>query len=111
MTVLTDSAAFYRYLDMTRIAERLFEFVESTIDKELAGELDFLANYDRIKCGLREIVDMPDRRLDLFIRLCLQNRGRLAKGKREQFDSLTDVEVRAMEQVVQSESQKALPYR
>ena len=103
MTVRTDSAAFYRYLDMTRIAERLFEFVESPIDVELTGELAFLSRYDRIKRGLQDVADMPDRRLDLLIRLCLQNRGRLAKGKREQFDGLTDVEVQSMEKVVMAE--------
>jgi hypothetical protein len=103
MTVLTDSVAFYRYLDMTRIAERLFEFVEATIKDELAGELDFLARYDAIKRGLQEIVDMPDRRMDLFIRLCLQNKGHLAKGKRVQFAGLTDDETAAMEKAVQAE--------
>lgn len=103
MTVLTDSVAFYRYLDMTRIAERLFEFVEATIKDELAGELDFLARYDAIKRGLQEIVDMPDRRMDLFICLCLQNKGHLAKGKRDQFAGLTDDEIAAMEKAVQAE--------
>jgi len=102
MTVLTETADFYRYPDMTRIAERLFEFVEATIEGELVGELDFLARHDRIKRGLQEIVDMPDRRLDLFIRLCLQNKGRLAKDKRGQFAGLTDDEVAAMETVVQA---------
>jgi hypothetical protein len=103
MTVLTETADFYRYLDMTRIAERLFEFVEDTIDGELAGELDFLSRYDRIRLGLQDIVDMPDRRRDLFIRLCLQNNGRLAKGKRGQFTEITGVELAAMERVVQTE--------
>ena len=103
MTVLTDSVGFYCYLDMTRIAERLFEFVEATINNELAGELDFLARYDTIKRGLQEIVDMPDRRMDLFIRLCLQNKGHLAKGKRDQFAGLTDDEITAMEKAVRAE--------
>jgi hypothetical protein len=103
MTVLTDSAAFYRYLDMTRIAERLFEFIESTIEDELTGELDFLVSYGRIKRALQEIVDMPDRRLDLFIRLCTQNKGRLAAGKRDEFNELSDAEVRSMEKAVQAE--------
>jgi hypothetical protein len=107
MRVVTDSAAFYRYLDMTRIAERLFEFVEATIDDELAGELDFLASYDRIKRGLQDVVDMPDRRLDLFIRLCLQNKGRLAKGKRGQFDGLTAEEIQSMERVVLAEMRQS----
>ena len=101
MTVLTDSVGFYRFMDMTRIAERLFGFVEATIQGELAGELDFLDRYDRIKRGLQEIVDMPDRRMDLFIRLCLQNKGRIAKGKRDLFAGLTEDEVAAMEKVVQ----------
>ena len=36
---------------------------------------------ERTERGLQEVVDIPDRRLDLFIRLCLQNKGRLAKAK------------------------------
>ena len=103
MTVITDTAEFYRYVDMTRIAEQLFEFVEATIEDELVGELDFLVRYDTIKRGLQEIVDMPDRKLDLFIRLCFQNKGRLAKGKRDQLAGLTEDEVAAMEKVVQAQ--------
>jgi len=103
MTVLSDTAGFYRYVDMTRIAERLFEFVESTITDELVGELDFLARYDRIKQGLQEIVDMPDRKLDLFIRVCIQNKGHLAKGKQALFPELTDAEMADMENVVKKQ--------
>jgi hypothetical protein len=101
MTVPMETADFYRYTDMTRIAERLFEFVEDTIAHELVAELDFLAKYDRIKTGLREIVDMPDRRLDLFIRICVQGKGTLSKGKRSQFPELTENELAAMCRVVQ----------
>jgi len=101
MTVLRETADFYRYMDMTKMAERLFEFVEDTIDRELVEEFDFLVQYDRIKTGLREIVDMPDRKLDLFIRLCLQNKGILSKRKRDQFAELTEDELAAMQRVVQ----------
>ena len=46
---------------------------------------------------------MPDRLIDLFIRFCLQNQGRLSARKRaSHFDSLTDEEVSVMEQAVQS---------
>jgi hypothetical protein len=69
--------------------------------------LDFLASYDRIKRGLQDVVDMPDRRLDLFIRLCLQNKGRLAKGKRGQFDGLTAEEIQSMERVVLAEMRQS----
>lgn len=50
---------------------------------------------------MRAIVDMPDRRVALLIRLMLQNGGRLSNSKRDRFDELTDAEIAAMEQAVQ----------
>jgi len=101
MTVGNDTAVWYRYIDMTAQAEALFAFIDKTIDTELAGELAFLANYDRTKAAIQAIVDMPDRQIDLFIRFCLQNHGRLSAGKRaSHFEFLTDDEVARMEQAV-----------
>ncbi|MCK4601302.1 MAG: Fic family protein, partial [Phycisphaerae bacterium] len=71
MTVHNDTAVWYRYIDMTAQAEVLFAFIEKTIDTELVEELTFLANYDRTKAAIQNIVDMPDRQIDLFIRFCL----------------------------------------
>jgi hypothetical protein len=46
---------------------------------------------------------MPDRKIDLFIRFCLQNNDRLSARKREShFAFLSDDEVARMEQVIQS---------
>ncbi|MBW2737767.1 MAG: Fic family protein [Deltaproteobacteria bacterium] len=102
MTVHNDTARWYRYIDMTPQAEALFEFIEQTIDTELACELTFLANYDETKRAIQEIVDMPDRQIDLFIRFCLQNNGRLSERKRaSHFDSLSEDEIHRMEQAVQ----------
>ncbi len=72
MTIQNETALWYRYIDMTPQAEALFSFVETTIDTELEGELRFLANYDRTKAAIQGIVDMPDRQIDLFIRLYIQ---------------------------------------
>ncbi len=103
MTVHNDTAVWYRYIDMTPQAEALFKFIERTIDTELAGELAFLAGYDRAQKTVREIVDMPDRQIDLFIRFCLQNNGRLSGRKRaDYFDFLSDREVAALEEAVQT---------
>ncbi len=102
MTVRNDTARWYRYMDMTPQAEALFRFIERTIDAELVQELAFLANYDRAKQAIREIADMPDRQIDLFIRACLQNGGRLSARKRaSHFDFLSDEEVARMEQEIQ----------
>lgn len=103
MTVGNDTAVWYRYIDMTPQAEALFRFVERTIDTELADELAFLANYDRTKRAIREIADIPDREIDLFIRFCLQNDGSLSGRKRsDHFAFLSDAEVTRMEQAVRA---------
>jgi hypothetical protein len=72
-----------------------------TVDEELREELDFLVSYDRVKSGIQDIVDMPDMKINLFIKLCLQNHGHLSVKKREAYFSfLNDEEIVRMEQVV-----------
>ena len=103
MTVHNDTAVWYRYTDMTPQAESLFRFIDQTIATELAGELQFLANYDETKKAIQEIADMPDRQIDLFIRFCLQNNCRLSARKRSShFDFLSDEEIARMEQALQA---------
>jgi len=103
MTVHNDTASWYRYIDMTFQSEALFRFIDRTIETELAQELAFLAKYDETKKAIQEIVDMPDRQIDIFIRLCLQNNGRLSERKRKNhFNFLTDEEVIHMEGAVQN---------
>ena len=103
MIVHNDTDRWYCYIDMTPQAEALFRFIKQTIDTELASELEFLANYDETKRAIQEIVDMPDRQIDLFIRFCLQNNGRLSERKRsDHFGSLSEDEIHRIEQAVQS---------
>ena len=98
MTVPSDTGRWYRYIDMTTQAEALFDFVELTIKHELVEELNFLASYDKTKQAIQEIVDMPDRLIDLFIQLCLQSGGHLSARKRESYFSfLTDDELARLE--------------
>ncbi len=83
---------------MTAIAERLFGFIQDTIENELVSELDFILDYDKAKFAIRDIVDMPDQLIDLFIRLCIESNGRLSKKKcKTRFEQLTDKEVAQME--------------
>jgi hypothetical protein len=103
MEVKNETAAHYKYIDMTAIAERLFSFIQDTIENELVSELDFILDYDQAKLAIRDIVDMPDRLIDLFIRLCIENKGRLSRNKRKaKFEQLTDKEVARMEACVRS---------
>lgn len=101
MTVHNDAGVWYRYPDMTVQVESLFSFIEQTIETELVEELVFLASYDKTKRSMQEIVDMPDRDIDLFMRFCIQNNGKLSQRKREsQFKSLTDGEIERLERAV-----------
>ena len=98
MTVHNDTACWYRCIDMTAQAEALYDFVVKTIENELVEELNFLANYDSTKKAIQDVIDMPDRLIDLFIRICLENNGRLSANKRKShFDFLTDEEFFSME--------------
>jgi hypothetical protein len=104
MTVENDTASWYQYMDMTPQAEALYEFVKKTIDDELVEELSFLAKYYSTRKAVQDIIDMPDRLIDLFIQFCLQNNGSLSARKRSaHFDFLTDKELSDMEQAVKDE--------
>lgn len=46
MTVPDETGPLYRFIDMTAQAEALHDFVELSIEHELAEELDFLVNCD-----------------------------------------------------------------
>ena len=85
----------------TDSAEALFWFVEQTIQRDLPEELAFLRGYDRAKRRMQGVVDLPDRLIDLFIRLCTQNNGTLSAAKRQgHFASLTDDERTRLEDAV-----------
>ena len=101
MVVKSDSAHLYRYFDATAMAEYLYDRVANSVRRDLREELDFVAVFDQALGGVREIVDMPDRRASLLVRLCMRNGGRLAARKRARFAELTDDEVAAMEDAVQ----------
>jgi len=101
IVVENDTADLYRYFDATAFAEYLYDRVADTVRRDLKEELGFVAVFDRALDAVREIVDMPDRRASLFVRLCMQNGGRLAAAKRQQFPELEDTEIAAMEAAVQ----------
>ena len=90
----------YRFYDATASAEYLYDRVVETVGRDLGEELDFIAVFDRAFDSVRRIVDMPDRRASLFVRLCMQNAGRLSATKRGDFSELEEAEVVAMEAAV-----------
>ena len=99
--VQNETTHLYKYVDLTTQTEFLFRCIDQTIETELVDELIFLANYDNTKKTIQKIIDMPDRKIDLFIRVCVQNNGRLSKAKREKlFDYLSDEEIAQLEEAI-----------
>ena len=95
-----DTRDLYRFIDMTAFAEYLHDRVAETVRHDLREELGFIAGFDRAFRAVSEIVDMPDRRTSLLIRLCVQNGGRLSARKRPRFRELSDGEVAAIESAI-----------
>jgi uncharacterized protein YggL (DUF469 family) len=101
MKVEGQTGRFYKYTDVTSQAEALGHFIDVTIDNELTRELDFLVHYDIVKAEMSEVVEMPDNKTDLFIRLCVQNVGTLsARKKADHFAFLKEKEVKKMQEIV-----------
>lgn len=104
MTVTNDTADFYRYIDLTEATRITIDFIRETIETELPAELRFLTAYDEIRREMRDVVELPDRIADLFVKLCRQNGGTLSKRKRElpEFTRLTESEISAIEGIVKN---------
>ncbi len=102
MTVHNETAHLYRYWDATAFAEYLYSCVAKAIRTDLKEEIGFLRVFDEAVRRTMEIVDMPDRRASLLVRLILQNGGMLSQTKRSTFGELTDAEVARIEEAVRT---------
>lgn len=100
-----DTAWLYRYPDLTAQVEALCGWFETAVSTELVQELAVLQAIDAAKAGMREVVELPDQREDLFLKLCVQN-GRAGRGftpskaKRALFEDLTDAEIAELEAAI-----------
>jgi len=100
LTIHNDTDALYRYPDLTAVCEATFRWLERAIEDELVAELDFLRRYDEVRARMREVIEMPDKKEQLFINVCRKNGGRLSARKRERFAELDDQTIAALETIV-----------
>jgi hypothetical protein len=97
--VLNDTGDFYRFFDATPHAEYLYSCVRKTIEEDLPNEIDFLRRYDLFRTTVENVVDMPDRTINLLFRFLRQNGGRLSgRARTREFAELTDEEVNRIEE-------------
>jgi Fic family protein len=98
--VKNDTLDYYRYFDATAHAEFLYKCVEQTIDHDLPEEVAYLQGYDRFAKGVQEILDMPQRKIDLLHKFLQQGQGHLSKRARSDESSvLADAEIEQIERL------------
>jgi hypothetical protein len=94
---LAESAWVWRYPDLTPQVEFLAKIMERAIAM-VPEELEFLSRYDRLVRAVKEIVELPDPRLNLLFSLIRANGGTLSNNKRKQsFTELTEQEIEGIE--------------
>lgn len=84
------------------------EFIRKAIETELPAEQKYLTRCDEIHRGIRDIIELPDRIADLFVRLVRPNGGTLSKMKRTlpEFAVLTSNEIASMKAMVRADPEK-----
>ena len=88
---------YFRYPDLTNQCIYLAETIHATLEEDMPDELIFIQRYDEVKKTLQQIVDMPDKDIDLMIMFLHQNKGVFPKRRREYFAKLTDEEINKMQ--------------
>lgn len=101
LTVKQESKHFYQYLDFTGMAEYLFACISEALYEHIEREIKFLICYDRAKKMMQDVIDMPDRQIDLFIKFVMQNDGKLSGQKQNRYFSvLTEQEINSLIAIV-----------
>jgi len=99
--VLNATADLYRYFDCTEHAEFLYECVSRTVEQDLPREIDYLRRHDEAIRRIMDTVEMPDRVAENLVMFIRQNKGSLARRRRDdEFKELRDDEVISLESIV-----------
>ena len=107
MTVKQESKSFYQYINFTKMAEYLFSCIKDAIYNDMIREIEFLKNYDETKMAMQEVVEMPDNKIDLFIKFVMQNNGKLSAQKQmKYFSLLTEVEIEQFTKIIRENMMK-----
>ena len=89
---------YYRYPDLTDQCIYLVQTIHATLREDMPDELLFLQRYDEAKRALQNVVDMPDKDIDIMIVFLHQNKGVFPKRRRDRFPRLTDEEIARMQE-------------
>lgn len=92
ITINNDINYLYRYPDLTDHVLFLYKMMEASISEDLRQEIVYIVKFDAVKKAVEKLHDMPNKELNLFIQLALQNDGKIANKKRKRFYGWVDEE-------------------
>jgi len=95
----------YASFDATEICEYILSCIEQCVETDLAQEVRYLRAYDRTKNRLETWLDLPQPKLDLLIRLIVQEHGELSQRKRKLYDMMSEEDLARVQTVVSDEFQ------
>lgn len=96
--VINETKDYYRFFDVTKQTEFLFDCVADTIKNIVPQEINYLANYVAFKAYMEEEFEMSDKLISVLVRFLEQNQGVLSKqAKEKEFSMLTEREVKRIE--------------
>jgi hypothetical protein len=96
--VLNQTIDFYRYIDLTRQTEFLYECVKETLVRIIPEEVSYLSAYEQFKAFMDNRFEMPDSTIALLVRFLEQNEGKLSKRARtNEFKDLSIEEIEEIE--------------
>jgi Fic family protein len=93
---------YFRYPDLTEHCIYLIKTLHATLLEDMPDELNFIQRYDEVKREIQNIVDMPDKLINLMILFLHQNKGVFPKKRRKQFEKLSDEEIEQMQAAYQN---------
>lgn len=91
----------YRFFDASREVVFLAKMIGEAVEQEIPKEIAYLSGYDRAYERIETAFDLPSKDIGKLIRMIQGNNGRLAKGKRHQFEHLPDEVLHRIEAMVQ----------
>lgn len=96
---INDTLDYYRFFDLTKQAEFLYDCVKDTIDNIIPQEIQYLTAYDAFKRWLDDEYEMPDKMVALLVKFLDQNEGKLSKRARvKEFVNLKPEEAQEIEE-------------
>ena len=95
---MNDTLDYYRFFDLTKQTEFLYDCVGDTMDNIIPHEFQYLKACDEFKRWLDDEYEMPDKMVAFLVRFLEQNEGELSKRACEkEFSNLKPLEIQEIE--------------